>query len=90
MSILDRINRKIDNMGTVMTRFGIDPAIFAQPQESSAFVAALRACQACQSGDICRAWLDSAPERIDRIPEFCPNALRFERAKETMRGRTLN
>jgi hypothetical protein len=46
--------------------------------------ASMRACQACPNGEICRGWLDSAPKRVERIPEFCPNALRFEQAKAAM------
>ena len=84
MSILERIDRKIRNMSTMLRRFGIDPAAFAQQRLGVLFTASMRACQACPNGDMCRGWLDSAPERIDRVPEFCPNALRFEHAKAVM------
>jgi hypothetical protein len=84
MSILDRIDRKISNMSTMLRRFGVDPAAFAQQRLGTWFTASMRACQTCPNGQICRGWLSSAPKRIQRIPEFCPNALRFEHAKAVM------
>ncbi len=81
MSVLERIDRKIRNMSTMLQRFGIDPAVFAQERVGTVFTASMRACLSCPNGEICRGWLDSAPERIERIPEFCPNASRFEYAK---------
>lgn len=91
MSVFERIDRKISNMRTMLRRFGIDPAAFAQQRLGTWFTASMRACQACPNGNMCRGWLDAAPERIDRIPEFCPNALRFEHAKAVMgAGNVLN
>lgn len=91
MSIFERIDRKICNMSTMLKRLGIDPAAFAQQRLGTCFTASMRACQACPNGDMCRTWQDSAAERIDRIPEFCPNALRFEHAKAAMGGhKTIN
>jgi len=84
MSVFERIDRKISNMSMMLKRFGIDPTAFAQQRLGTWFTASMRACQACPNGDMCRGWLTSAPERIDRIPEFCPNALRFEHAKAVM------
>jgi hypothetical protein len=84
MSVFERIDRKISNMSTMLRRFGIDPAAFAQQRLGTWFTGSMRTCQACPNGDMCRGWLDSAPERIDRVPEFCPNALRFEHAKAVM------
>lgn len=84
MSVFERIDRKISNMSTMLRCFGIDPAAFAQQRLGTSFTASMRACQACPNGDMCRTWLDSAPGRVDRIPEFCPNALRFEHAKAVM------
>jgi hypothetical protein len=84
MSVFERIERKISNMSTMLKRFGIDPAAFAQQRLGTSFTASIRACQFCPNGDICRSWLDSGSERIERIPEFCPNAMRFEHAKAVM------
>ena len=81
MSVLERIERKIRNMSTMLQRFGIDPSAFAQQRVGAVFTASMRACLSCPNGEICRGWLDSAPKRVERIPEFCPNASRFERAK---------
>ncbi len=87
MSVFDRIDRKISNMSTMLRHFGIDPATFAQQRLGTWFTASMRACQACPNGEICSNWLDSAPRRVERIPEFCPNALRFEHAKAAMGSR---
>ena len=91
MSLFERIDRKISNMSTMLTRFGIDPTVFAQKRLGTLFTTSMRACQACPNGEMCQGWLKNADSRIDRIPEFCPNALRFERAKAMMRdGNALN
>lgn len=84
MSIFDSLDRKIDNMSTMLTRFGIDPAEFAQQRLGSAFTSALRACRACRSEATCSAWLARTGPAIDRIPAFCPNAQRFETVKAVM------
>jgi Family of unknown function (DUF6455) len=81
VSVFERIERKIDNMSTMLTRFGIDRAEFAQRRPACLFRNSVRACQSCPNGDICSGWLQQAGSRIDRIPEFCPNGRRFERAK---------
>ena len=86
MSVLERIDRKISNMSAMLRRVGIDRAAFARQRRGAWFTAAMRACQACPNTDICGSWLDNAPDRIERVPEFCPNALRFEHAKATMGG----
>jgi hypothetical protein len=84
MSVFERIERKISNMSTMLKRFGIDPGDLAQQRFGTSFRASIRACQFCPNGDICRSWLDNAPKQIERIPEFCPNAIRFEYAKAEM------
>ena len=90
MSVLDRINRKIENMTTMLARFGIEPADHVRNGLDRWFTSSLRACQACRNDGICRTWLDVAPEHIDRIPEFCPNATRFEQIRAMTGKRTLN
>ncbi|NWG23421.1 MAG: hypothetical protein HXY30_03215 [Pseudorhodoplanes sp.] len=84
--MLERIDRKIGNMGAMLRRVGIDRAALARYRRGAWFTAAMRACQACPNTDICSMWLDCAPDRIERVPEFCPNALRFENAKAAMGG----
>ena len=84
MDYFERIDRKVGNMRTMLKRFGIDPAILAQRQFGALFAASMRACQMCSKGERCQRWLDCADQRIDRIPEFCPNAERLHRAKAAM------
>lgn len=84
MSLLERIDRKIGNMSAMLTRFGIDPAAFAQQRFGTLFTSSMRACQTCPNGAICSGWLESTSSQIDRIPEFCPNGLRFEAVKAMM------
>jgi hypothetical protein len=84
MSVLDRIERRIENMRTMLTLYGIDTADFTQVDRGATFTPAMRACQACGSEAFCTAWLARAGKAIDRIPEFCPNAQRFAHAKTLM------
>jgi hypothetical protein len=81
MSVLQRIERKIENMNAMLTRFGVDSALFAQIGDGTLFTTSMRACLACDNGPICTAWLAQASGRVERVPEFCPNAQRFAQAK---------
>lgn len=65
----------------MLTRFGIGTAELTQIAGGQVFTASMRACQSCPNGATCAAWLCQAPDRIDRVPEFCPNARRFEQTK---------
>lgn len=84
MNYFERIDRKIGNMSAMLKRFGIDPAILAQRQFGALFATSMRACQMCPNGERCQRWLDCADQRIDRLPEFCPNAQRLHSAKAAM------
>jgi hypothetical protein len=83
MYYFERIDRKVANMREMLDRCGIDPADLAQRLGVS-FGASVRACQMCSRGEQCQRWLADAGSCVDRIPEFCPNALRFEHAKSVM------
>jgi hypothetical protein len=82
MSVLDRIGRELCNMRSMAARFGIEPRAFNQRRLGEAFADAVRACLTCPNETICVSWLDCAGVTIARVPEFCPNARRFERIKE--------
>jgi hypothetical protein len=84
MSVLDRIERRIENMRTMLTLYGIDTADFTRIDNGITFTSAMRACQACASEAFCTAWLARADNEIQRVPEFCPNARRFAHAKMLM------
>ena len=82
MSVLDRIGRELGNMRRMAARFGLDRHVFNQRRLGHAFTDAVRACLTCPNEAICVGWLDRAGASIARVPEFCPNARRFERIKE--------
>ncbi|MGV3635669.1 MAG: DUF6455 family protein [Pseudorhodoplanes sp.] len=84
MSEVDRIERRIENMRTMLTLYGIDTADFTRIDNGATFTSAMRACQACPSEAFCTAWLARAGKPIQRAPEFCPNARRFTHAKMLM------
>jgi hypothetical protein len=77
MNLCESADRKIANMTQMLTRRGIDPAEFARDVPAVA-ARAIMTCQQCGAGDICRDWLARTGARIERVPAFCPNALRFE------------
>lgn len=89
MTVLERIEQRIENMSTMLTRFGIDTAVFTEIGNGRLFTASMRACQSCANGPICTAWLSRISGDIQRMPEFCPNARRFAQAKALldMKGR---
>ncbi|MBZ0147712.1 MAG: DUF6455 family protein [Pseudorhodoplanes sp.] len=70
-------DRKLANMSLMLTRRGIDPAEFAREVPAVA-ARAIMTCQQCAAGDVCRDWLARTGPGIERVPAFCPNALRFE------------
>lgn len=82
MSVLDRIGRELGNMRSMAARFGLDRHVFNQRRLGATFTDAVRACLTCPNEAICVGWLDRAAPTIARVPEFCPNARRFERIKE--------
>lgn len=81
MSVLERIEQRIENMSTMLTRFGIDTGIFTEIGRGRVFATSMRACQSCANGTMCTSWLRQTPGQIKRVPEFCPNAERFAQVK---------
>lgn len=81
ISVLERIEQRIENMSTMLTRFGIDTAVFSEIGDGRVFTTSMRACQACANGTLCTAWLSHTSGGIDHVPEFCPNAERFAQTK---------
>ena len=81
MSVLQRIEQRISNMSTMLSRFGIDTGIFTEIGRGRVFVHSMRACQACLNGTMCTGWLRQTPGQIKNVPEFCPNAERFAQVK---------
>jgi hypothetical protein len=72
-------DRRIANMNAMLMRRGVDPVEFVRDVPMVA-ARAVMTCQQCAAGDVCRDWLARAGTRIEHVPAFCPNALRFEAA----------
>lgn len=84
MSVLERIEQRIKNMSTMLTRFGIDTVDFAQVGRGQIFTRSMRSCLACENGVHCTGWLAKTEGEIARVPEFCPNARRFAQTKDLL------
>jgi Family of unknown function (DUF6455) len=78
--LLNRIQNKARLMGAMMARVGVDPVEAARIRGGTALAAAGRRCMACQNGEDCAAWLESAPSHAEP-PAFCPNAAVFAEAR---------
>jgi hypothetical protein len=57
----------------MMQRLGIEPGESVVPRLSLAYMTALHRCQTCPGKESCRGWLDSMPQAVARVPDFCPN-----------------
>lgn len=84
MTVLERIEQRIKNMSTMLTRFGIDTADFAQISRGQIFTRSMRSCLACSNAVLCEGWLAKTDGKIRHVPEFCPNAQRFAQTKDLM------
>jgi len=87
ISVLERIEQRIENISTMLTRFGIDTAVFTEIGKGRVFTTSMRACQSCANGTMCTGWLSQTSGGIDRVPEFCPNAQRFAQTKALLGAR---
>lgn len=75
---LSRLDEKASNLGRMMERCGVDPALLAYDQLGQTMQTVARACISCPHGAVCARWLDAAePGVVNRPPDFCPNAARF-------------
>jgi hypothetical protein len=80
MSVFDvdlAINQRLENMLDMMRRLGIKPALSNQAAAERVLASAVRVCEACPNGEICRDWLLRAAPTLYKAPPFCPNADRF-------------
>ena len=58
----------------MMERLGIEPSGGVVPQLSLLYATASRRCESCQSTQICRDWLDRAPDSVSFAPPFCASS----------------
>ena len=83
MTILESVDRRLDNMKIMLERYGIDPVAFSSQDHGRYLAAALPSCLACACDEACHDWLSLiGDERLDRVPGFCPNAQLFAWAKQ--------
>lgn len=88
MHLLSRFKRhaavadqRVRNMGQLMRRIGLDFETFSWRREGRDMSEAVRICRVCPSVEPCNQWLRGTAGGADGIPQFCPNATRFARAK---------
>jgi hypothetical protein len=83
MFVLDDIDRRLGNMSVMMERLGVESIDLCWQDKGLVLGSAIRACQTCPNGEMCRDWLERASSSLQTAPAFCPNAQRFTRAKES-------
>jgi hypothetical protein len=71
------VAQRIENMLEMMQRLGIEPVPPPRGAGERALACAVRACEACTNGLVCRDWLVRAAPTLRKAPLFCPNADRF-------------
>lgn len=74
-------DQRVGNMGRLLRRIGLDLETFSWRREGRDMSEAVRICRVCPSVERCNRWLRGTSDDTDGIPEFCPNAKRFARAK---------
>jgi hypothetical protein len=57
----------------MMERLGIDPGGGVVSRLGLQYAAALRRCESCPVTQVCKTWLEGAPESAGIAPPFCPN-----------------
>ena len=81
------VAQRIENLLEMMQRLGIGPVTPPRGAAEQVVASAVRACEACADGEICRDWLAYAPPTFDQAPPFCPNAGRFAKLLAEMESR---
>jgi Family of unknown function (DUF6455) len=71
------LDERLKNMSDMIGRLGIDPAPTGRAGGDMVLASAVRACEACSGGTVCRDWLLRAAPTLYRAPPFCPNTDRF-------------
>jgi hypothetical protein len=90
MNSLERADRRLSNMKTMLERLGIDPVAFSSQNRGCFLASAIPACQSCSVDEMCENWLAQSDAPLRRAPAFCPNAQVFVWAKEdVMRNQSL-
>ena len=79
----DQFNHHIENMSSMIARFGLDPRTLA----SDLLGSAMHVCLDCPNGEVCHDWLAHAATSPRLAPDYCSNAQMFEQARDSqLRG----
>jgi hypothetical protein len=78
MSLFDRMGRRAELCGAMMSHLGIDPVLASRMTLGTMMQGIARTCMLCRHSDECAAWLESAPEESADYRKFCPNAEKFD------------
>ena len=71
------VGRRMGNLVEMMYRLQLDPDAASRQAGGAVIGSAIRVCEACAAGDVCRDWLLRAAKTLYKAPPFCPNADRF-------------
>ena len=78
MSLFERMSRRAELCGAMMSRLSIDPVPASRIALGTTMQGIARTCMLCRHSDACAAWLESAPDESTGYRNFCPNAQKFE------------
>ena len=62
------------NLAEMGKKIGLETVPAVWPTGMARLGTAISICERCDAAEVCRQWLARAPERLDRVPPFCPNA----------------
>ena len=66
----------------MLDRLGLDASMLAHGRLASDLRTAVSNCQSCGVDQICQDWLVRAPESVNKVPAFCPNAELFASVRD--------
>lgn len=78
MSLFDRMGRRAELCGAMMSRLSIDPVLASRMALGTMMQGIARTCMLCRQSDECAAWLASKPEESTGYRKFCPNTDKFD------------
>lgn len=74
------------NLAEMTARSGAGTVVAAWPSGLARIGSMVTACERCGAAEVCNDWLARAPQTIDAVPPFCPNAGGIEAAAGKKRG----
>jgi hypothetical protein len=80
-TMLSPLNAPAANLADMAARVGVHTVAAAWPTGLSHLGLMVSTCEGCDATKVCDDWLARAPERVDDVPPFCPNAGELRAAK---------